>query len=340
MGLSAPLLAALLAPPAAPAACPDVATWWARHRAAWQSAAAPIEASIGAGLRADRAGWAFASAYQAALRALLPELPDDAVAALCVTEAAGNAPRQLRTTIRDDGAGGLVIDGHKRWTTLGPASGLLLVAAVAADGAPAPHPTVRVVRVPGDAPGVRLQAMPATRFVPEVPHAEVSLHRVRVDASAVLPGDGWTQVVKPFRTVEDIHVSAALLACRYACMRRHDGPVDWCERALVVLGAFADLAARDPRAPATHLLLAGTLSFADALFAQADAHCAGCPADDELARWTRDAPLLKVASAVRPQRTARAWQQVALRSCAGPPVTGSAPAGPSAAPRSAGAGRA
>ena len=45
----------------------------------------------------------------------------------------------------------------------------------------------------------------------EIPHAEVGLDRVRVEASAVLPGDGYADYVKPFRTIEDAHVHCALL---------------------------------------------------------------------------------------------------------------------------------
>ena len=57
------------------------------------------EQALLGGFDADRVGWAFASGYQAALRALLPELPADAVAAFCVTEESGNRPRDIHTRI-------------------------------------------------------------------------------------------------------------------------------------------------------------------------------------------------------------------------------------------------
>ena len=76
--------------------------------------------AIAGGFAADRVGWAFASGYQAALRALVPGLSHDTLAAFCVTEAEGNRPRDIRTTIVPQPDGTLRIDGSKRWTTLGP----------------------------------------------------------------------------------------------------------------------------------------------------------------------------------------------------------------------------
>ena len=80
---------------------------------------------------------------------------------------------------------------------------------------------LRMVRVPTDAPGVTL-APSSAPFVPEIPHAEVTLDHVHVATDAVLPGDGYTEYVKPFRTVEDAHVHAALLGYLIGIARRHD----------------------------------------------------------------------------------------------------------------------
>ena len=103
--------------------------------------------------------------------------------------------------------------------------------------------------------------MPETRFVPEVPHARVQLDAVRVDAAALLPGDGYERYVKPFRTIEDAHVTLAVLAyllrearaarlarglCRAAV--RRDG------------GAGRPGRRRTADAPATHVVLAGALA--------------------------------------------------------------------------------
>jgi alkylation response protein AidB-like acyl-CoA dehydrogenase len=108
----------LRADPAAPA-CESVAAWWSRWRTIAAATGAPVERAIRGGFDADRVGWAFASGYQAALRALVPGLGDDTVAAFCVTEEGGNRPRDIRTTISlPDATGTVSISGAKRWTTL------------------------------------------------------------------------------------------------------------------------------------------------------------------------------------------------------------------------------
>jgi acyl-CoA dehydrogenase len=313
MPLPSDLLDLLLSPPPAAQDCPDIAAWWPIHQRTVQRWSRPIERAIGGGAVADRAGWAFASGYQAALRALLPELPDDTVAAMCVTEEAGNQPKAIRSTLSQAGLGSLRLDGSKRWTTLGPASGLLLVAAVDAREPAAERPRIRVVRVPTGAAGVSLQPMPETRFVPEVPHARLRFEGVSLPQEALLPGDGYDAYVKPFRSIEDTQVSAAVLAYLLAESLRRGWARDWSERALAVLLAFSALAETDPRAPSTHLALTGALAWAHALFAEAGTLFAQGPQDASAGRWARDATLMQVAGAVRAQRAARAWERIGAR---------------------------
>ncbi len=315
MSLSPELLELLFAPPAPADDCPDLAAWWPGHQRRAQRWRTPFERAIAGGVAADRAGWAFASGYQAALRALVPDLPDDQVAAFCVTEEAGNSPKAIRSTVREagDGAasGRLRLDGSKRWTTLGPASSLLLVAAADARGPATDRPRILVIRVHADAPGVALEPMPDTRFVPEVPHARVRFEGVELPAASRLAGDGYDDYVKPFRSVEDTLVSAALLAYLFAESRRRDWPQAWSERALATLLGFSGTARLDPRDAATHLLLAGTLQWAHALFAEAKALFAEGPQDAAAERWARDVPLTQVAGSARTRRAERAWERIA-----------------------------
>ena len=100
------------------AECPDVARWWPAYRALAATWKNPMDRAIVAGFSSDRVAWAFASGYQCALAALFPSLPEDALAALCVTEEKGNHPRAIHTTLGRT-APGWRLDGAKRWTTLG-----------------------------------------------------------------------------------------------------------------------------------------------------------------------------------------------------------------------------
>lgn len=295
----------------APTAVPErssVAEWWPRWRDGAARAAAPAAQALLGGFDADRVGWAFASGYQAALRALLPDLPADAVAAFCVTEESGNRPRDIRTRIRALADGRVAIDGAKRWTTRGPDSSLLLVVgALPGDEA---RPQLKLARVAAGTPGLQLLPMPETRFVPEVPHARVQLDGVVVDAGALLPGDGYERYVKPFRSIEDIHVTLAVLAYLLREARQRDWPAAFAERlcaALVTLAALSEAAAD---APATHVALAGALAQAHALYEDAGTLWAQCGDDPAAQRWQRDAALFAVAGTARSQRAARAWERL------------------------------
>lgn len=260
------------------------------------------------GHAADRLGWAFASGYQAALRALLPTLPEDGMAAFCVTEADGNTPRAIRSSLKRDAAG-FVLDGSKRWTTLGPSGGLFLVAA-RDEAACGERVALRIARVSSTAPGVRVEMMPPTRFVPEVPHAQLHFEGVRVAPDDLLPGDGYDFYVKRFRTVEDLHVNAAMLAYLVREAGRLAWPRDWIERTIAVLVAERGLALDDPMQTAVHIALAGALAVASTLMTEAEQNWARNADDPAFARWQRDRELLGVAGKARATRTERAWERL------------------------------
>ncbi|MBL8382685.1 MAG: acyl-CoA dehydrogenase family protein [Burkholderiales bacterium] len=305
------LLDRLFAAPADAEAVEHVRQWWPLHRALAGDWQAPIDRSIAGGFAADRVAWAFGAGYQGALRALDPSLPDAAIACLCVTEANGNAPRNIASTLvpREDG---FALSGRKKWSTLGPEGTLLLVAARLPDADAQGRPRIRVARVNAAARGVRIESMPPTRFVPELPHAEVHLDDVAVAASDVLEGDGYLRVVKPFRSIEDIHVNAAVLAYLLREARRLRWPAAWLAEAVQTLVSFHALAGLDPARAATHVALEGVLAAARRLAQAADAHFAARADSAAAARWQRDRSLFGVASAARARRFASACAALGL----------------------------
>lgn len=293
-------------------ACESVEAWWPRQLALSARHAGPIETAIAGGFAADRLAWAFCAGYQAALRALVPQLPVDALAALCVTEAAGNHPRAIRTTLlpHPDQPGRYILDGQKRWTTLGPDSALMLVAARLGPAAEAARVRLKLALVRQGAQGVSLSTMSEIRFIPEVAHAEVRFERVIVGEEDLLEGDGYALYVKPFRTLEDLHVHAAMLAYLLREARRLAWPRAWVERALALLHALGAIARLDASAAATHIALAGALDIGAALVREADA-CWDAAGDDAASlRWKRDRDLLSVAGSARAKRIARAWERI------------------------------
>ncbi len=169
---------------------------------------------------------------------------------------------------------------------------------------------LKVARVATGTPGLQLLPMPETRFVPEVPHARVQLDAVRVAADALLPGDGYERCVKPFRTIEDAHVTLAVLAYLLREARHRGWPAAFAERLCATLVALAEVAESPADAPATHVVLAGALAQAQALYAEAGTLWAQAGGDPAAQRWQRDAALFGVAASARGQRAARAWQRL------------------------------
>ncbi len=189
--------------PGAPSQAEDVADWWSAFGPALVNAQAPWDAAVLGGARADRLGFAFAAGYQAALWSLVPARDLRRTAALCATEAGGAHPRAIETRLTDG-----VLEGEKTFVTLGPHAQDLYV--LAKTGEEAGRPALALVRVDAAAPGVTVTPLGETPFVPEIPHASVRLAGVR--AFETLPGDGWADYVRPFRSVEDTLVHAAALA--------------------------------------------------------------------------------------------------------------------------------
>jgi acyl-CoA dehydrogenase len=258
-----------------------------------------FDRAVAAGSVADRLGLAFAAGYRSALLALTGEA---GYAALCITEQGGAHPRAIETRLelRGDTA---VLSGAKLWATLAGSARTLLVAASL--GREGDRNDLRMVRVPADAEGVRVEAMPATPFTPEIPHARIVLDAVVVPSSAVLEGDGYTRWIKPFRTVEDIHVVAAGAAYLVGVGRRARWPAGVIAEGIAVIAALASLAERPPLDPAVHLALGGVLG-GFAAWLERTGPCWATVDADVRQRWERDRAILGVAGRARAARFERA----------------------------------
>jgi hypothetical protein len=272
---------------------------------------APIERAVAGGFFGDRLACAFASGYQAALHVLVPALPADSVASFCVTEDTGNHPRAIQTTIETVASGKIIVQGKKRWSTMAPLADTLVTvtkSGVDDEG----RPKLWAVVIPKSSRGLTVTTMPVTPFVPEVPHAELVLDRVELRADAILAGDGYASFVKPFRTIEDLHVQAAVLGYLLSVAARW-GFADGHREQLVALVLSAlSLSALDPASPATHVALAGLLTEIADLHTIIEPEWAHVD-DAERERWYRDRALVQVASKARQKRRERAWERLSGR---------------------------
>jgi acyl-CoA dehydrogenase len=290
------LLHFLLTQSPEPAPLDSLEAWWTRHLALALRFESPVDVAFAAGFAADRPGYAFASGYQSALRALLRGLPREQRYALCATEAGGGHPSAMTTRLTADGR----LTGAKTFVTLGALAEVLLVVATEGQDARGRN-RLRLVRVDARRPGVSLTPLPPLPFVPEVPHAELHLDGVALEPGDVLPGDGYARFLKPFRTVEDCHVFTAVLGWLFQVAWRSGWP-EAAREGLLALGVMMrGLAGLDPASPATHLALGGALDLVrerlgalEPLWERVDV--------TTRERWGRDQALLRMAGKAREQR--------------------------------------
>ena len=308
---------------------PALADWLPTWQRCLAAGGPPIVLALRGGFAADRLAWAFAAGYQAALRTMLPGVGPHELLSLCLTETTGKRPRELRCTATQQADGRWLLEGHKSWAAFGTACTTMLVIARTVDAAdaagapargaagaapdPTPPPRLLVLRVPHDAPGVHLDGMPATGLIPELPHGRLDLQQVLLPADACLPGDGYSDFAKPFASLEDLNVGAAVLAYLLREARARSWPAALRERLVATLALLVSLTEEPLASATTQLALAGALDWARQAHAEAAALFAAIPDDPAAQRWQRDARLLGVLGAGRAQRAARAWEQLADR---------------------------
>ncbi|MBF7730421.1 acyl-CoA dehydrogenase family protein [Pseudomonas sp. N040] len=256
--------------------------------------AGPFELAVLGGCRAATPGLAFLAGYQGALRVLWPSAPAS-LGALCVTENKSTRPADMRTRLD-----GLRLNGRKDFVTAGDAADWLLVAAREEPAGEAPRLALAVLRA--GAPGIEVENLPALPLMLDIGHARLHLRDAQCER---LAGDGWDAYVKPFRSIEDLHVLAALTAWHYGLGRECGWPQALQLRLLALLAGCAEVARQDPSAAATHLLLAGLFAQQQTLKPELEAAFAGGP--PHWARlWQRDQHLLTVAAAARAKRLQKA----------------------------------
>ncbi|MFI9507599.1 acyl-CoA dehydrogenase family protein [Nocardia sp. NPDC052566] len=276
---------------------------WDRHRLVAPRFAATVDVALAAGLGADRLGFAFLSGYQEALRALVPELPADELVAVCATEAGGAHPSAIATTLTE--RDGWTVDGTKSFATLGIMARRLLV--IASIGAVDGRNRLRAALVDATRPEVTVMNLPATPFAPEIPHATVTFTGA---PARVLPGDGYADYLKPFRTIEDVHVLAAALGWFVRVGREAEWPQWAMQRLLAAIALVRGLDIARPGSPGVHIAFGGAYEYFDQLRAELEPLWERADAVTRQ-RWERDRPLLATAGRVRALRLEAAWQSIA-----------------------------
>jgi hypothetical protein len=283
----------------------DAPSFWLGLQRDLPPTADPTDRAVIGGFSSDRAGYAFVAGYQAAISFLFGDPLTAQLGSFCATEKGGNQPRAIQAALERT-PGGFVLRGEKIWSSLGTAAGVLYVVASAGVSAAGGRKDLRVVRIAAQQSGVRIEPMPHAPFIPEIGHAHIVFDAVAVADRDVLPGDGYDRYVKAFRTVEDVHVHAALLGYALAVARRNALPQGVTEALCHAVVGTVALARRSPASPETHVALAGALQEHARLLREVEVHWERI-GGDEWSRWERDRALLEVAAKVREARRARAW---------------------------------
>lgn len=277
-------------------------------RAQMHVGADTFSSAVTAGAAAGQLAFAFAGGYQAALRCLLPDLNAQTFAALLLSEGKRQRPDELLTTLTPLGDGRFRLDGEKSWVMGGADAGLLLVVArqgVTAEG----RVRAKMVVVPAQMSGVVHSDRGEATILPALPHGRARFEGVVVEPDMLLKGDGWVDYARPFRTIEDIHVSAAVAAHLAVTAIRRDFPQPLLASLLACLLRLGDCARADRNDPAAHILLAAAERELQQAAAQVNDLIKG--QEDDFARdWRANHMVVALAAPARGKRLEKAFSAI------------------------------
>lgn len=270
---------------------------------------APVDRAVIGGFLADRTAYAFAAGYESGLRRLVPALPGKAIVSFCVTEEKGGHPSTIRSALKEQDAGNAYsLTGGKKFITMADEADLLLVAA-STGLTPEGKNSIRMALIERNAPGVTVSVMKGLPFVPEISHGTVTFSEVTVRREAMLPGDGYSGYIRPFRTVEDIHMFAAIGGFIFRIASLHDWPRTVIEDTAALIACARALAFEDPSSPPVHIALGGLHRQVMALL-ESSAGYWDLADEKTRAGWERDRALLNVAGTARSRRLETAWSRM------------------------------
>jgi len=268
----------------------------------------PLDRAVIGGFITDCVAFAFAAGYCSALQSLVPELPTDKITSFCVTEEGGAHPRAIKTRLAPVTEGRdqeNTLNGEKKYITCANEADLILAAAsegVDADG----RNRIRMVKVNSRAPGVTITPMKDIHLVPEISHGMVAFNNVTIRNADLLSGDGYLNYIKPFRTIEDLHVTAAILGYLFRIACQYDWDREIKQTILCLIVTIRTLALSDPGSPAVHILTGNVLSRARELIQRIDPYWEAVDKDTRDA-WNRDKALMDIAGKARLRRLETAW---------------------------------
>ena len=269
----------------------------------------PADRAVGLGFTADKIAFAFLSGFHTALESLLPFLKVDQAAAFCISEKEGNHPQQIKTSISKETQDEKLwrLNGVKTFVTCATKADVLFIA-VSAGVDESGRNKLRLVQIDSKSKGVSIESLKPLGFIPEIDHGCVQLDGVIIDDHQILPGDGYTKYIKPFRILEEMHVSAALLG--YICRKsfQHKWSTVIRERVISLIVLIQQLLAMDPASSSLHIAFAGFQQQMNTLMGDL-LPCWEAVGQEQKNEWLRDIQVFSIAETARKKRLIKAWSE-------------------------------
>lgn len=287
----------------------SVVHWKKQHDKALLAWSEPVDMAIAGGFLSGCPAYAFAVGYWAALHRLLPNLPKAPVPALCISEKESAHPARIKCRLEKTAAGWL-LNGKKHFVTCGQEAELLIVAASTGTDTNGKN-RLRMALVDKDQDGITVKPLEKPiAFLPEISHGVVEFSDAALSTDNLLPGDGYLAYIKPFRTIEDLHVMAAIVGYLLRFGIHYHWPHSAREQLLALLLTIRTIARADDGSPEIHIATGGAIAALQSLLEDLEPHWDLVDPQVHSA-WQRDRVVLDIAGDARAKRLAAAWKQFA-----------------------------
>ncbi|MEM7371941.1 MAG: hypothetical protein AAF587_25220 [Bacteroidota bacterium] len=222
---------------------------WFSHYQEFTKDQETIDKAIIGGFMSQQFSFTFLCGYQAALERMFPGIAPDRLKALCISEANGNHPSSMETSLIDHR-----ISGLKTYVTAGSEAEHLFVLCKTEESVNG-RPLLKMVHMPSNASNIEISNVdfPLLR---EIKHGKLTLTDAKIEESQILEGDGFSDYTRPFRTLEDICVG---IACQAMLLRQafdHQWDAQLRDQLLLNIYTLKNLFSLPPSAQETILLLA------------------------------------------------------------------------------------
>jgi acyl-CoA dehydrogenase len=161
-----------------------------------------FEKAVFSGFSSVQLSFAFLSGYEAACYFISKKR----LSCVCATEKTKGSPsKSINTRITKMDENFSMLKGEKSFVTFGEYSKYLLIFAKDDDS------IVRCVLLNSNQQGIEFESPDKKlNFLNEIPHSKIKLD-LKISNDCILKGDGYIHYLKPFRTIEDIHVFGSFL---------------------------------------------------------------------------------------------------------------------------------